>query len=75
MDWIGERGILQKISKVAVMDNKISPANMMVRVEMMMLIIVDVDDDITSDNLSQRVAACNNCLQILALFHKTCSVN
>ena len=56
------------------MDNKISPANMMVRVEMMMM-IVDTDDDITSDNLSQRVAGCNNCLQILALFHKTCSVN
>ena len=74
MDWIGGRGILQKISKVAVMDNKISPANMMVRVEMMMM-IVDTDDDITSDNLSQRVAGCNNCLQILALFHKTCSVN
>ena len=71
MDWIGERGILQKISKVAVMDNKISPVNMMVRVEMMMM----VDDDITSDNLSQRVAASNNCLQILALFHKTCFVN
>ena len=27
VDWIGLGGILQKISKVAVMDNKISPAN------------------------------------------------
>ena len=57
------------------MDNKISPANMMVRVVVMMMIVVDIDDDITSDNLSQRVAGCNNCSQILALFHKTCSVN
>ena len=28
-----------------------------------------------SDDFSESAAPCNNCEQILALFHKTCSVN